>query len=68
MTAVESLVHSKFPFARMSGAEPPVEYGNLRSSNPVSRVELWDGHRPWLIVKHADACRVLTDRRLSKVI
>ena len=57
----------KFPFARPSGYEPPLEYAQLRASNPVSQVELWDGSLAWLIVKHKDIQAVLTDERLSKV-
>ncbi|KAF4543073.1 Cytochrome P450 [Lasiodiplodia theobromae] len=56
----------KFPFARPHGAEPPVEYARLRATNPISRVELWDGSRPWLLVKWKDIVSVATDERFSK--
>ena len=56
-----------FPFARPQGTKVPAEFGWLMANSPVSRVRLWDGSEPWLVVKHEDVCSVLTDPRLSKV-
>jgi len=60
------LSSSQVPFYSCNGVEPPVEYAKLRATDPVSKVELWDGSHVWLVVKHNHICSVLTDQRLSK--
>ena len=43
---------------------PPL-VGELREERPVARVTLWDGSRPWLVTRYADARQALRDPRLS---
>lgn len=57
----------EFPFQRPHAFAPPAEYATLRAEAPLSQVQLWDGSRPWLAVRHADVCAILGDERFSKV-
>lgn len=45
--------------------DPPAALQELRATEPVSRVRIWDGSTPWLITRHADARAVLADPRFS---
>jgi pentalenic acid synthase len=51
----------RYPFV-----EQPVQVLRaLRPHAPIVEVSLWNGKRAWLLVRHADAIRALTDPRLS---
>jgi cytochrome P450 len=54
-----------YPMQRDHPFDPPPQLSRLRTENPVSRVRLWDGSRPWLITGYADQRAVLADRRFS---
>jgi cytochrome P450 len=55
-----------YPAARTGcPMDPPPLVGRLREERPVARVTLWDGSRPWLVTRHADARQALRDPRLS---
>lgn len=56
-----------FPMARTLPLRPPPEYAKLRKENPISKAKMWDGNIVWLVTRHADVSKVLTDPHFSKV-
>ncbi|HEY3681981.1 MAG TPA: cytochrome P450 [Streptosporangiaceae bacterium] len=44
---------------------PPAEYARMRDEAPVVRVRLPDGRVLWVVTRHAEAQRILTDPRIS---
>ncbi|KAF2999124.1 hypothetical protein E8E14_004067 [Neopestalotiopsis sp. 37M] len=55
----------QFPFHRTDTFQPPPENLKLREADPVSRVELYDGTRAWIVMRHEDVCKVLASEKLS---
>jgi hypothetical protein len=51
---MRSVTPPDFPFARQSDYQPTLEYAQLRASDPISQVKLFDGSIAWLVVKHKD--------------
>lgn len=56
---------SQFPFHRTETFQPPPENVKLRKSDPVSQVELYDGTKAWVVMRHKDVCDVLASGELS---
>jgi len=58
-------VHA-FPFASPDPIEPPVEYAKLLRDEPVRRVRIPTGDLVWLVTRHEDVRRVLSDTVFSR--
>jgi cytochrome P450 len=55
----------RFPFHRTDPLQPPPQYAQIRATQPVFPVSLWDGRRAWLVTRHEDVRAVTTDPRFS---
>ncbi|MGB3440130.1 MAG: cytochrome P450 [Actinophytocola sp.] len=55
-----------FPFSTTDPIEPPAEYAKLRRDEPVSRAVIPTGDQVWLVTRHEDVRRVLSDTRFSR--
>lgn len=53
--------------ARTAPLRPPADYAKFRKEQPIVRARMWDGNLVWLVTRHADVSKVLTDPRFSKV-
>ncbi|MEU4802602.1 cytochrome P450 [Actinosynnema sp. NPDC023587] len=58
-------LHSELPVQRSTALDPPARLGELRATEPISRLRYPDGHEGWLVTSHELARAVLADRRLS---
>ena len=50
-----------FPFQRTCPFDPPREYAAARAAGAVCPVTLWNGRRAWLVTRHEDIRKVLSD-------
>jgi cytochrome P450 len=50
-----------FPFQRTCPFDPPQEYAAARAAGAVCPVTLWNGKRAWLVTRHDDIRKVLSD-------
>jgi len=50
-----------FPFTRTNPFDPPPQYAVARAAGAVCPVRLWNGMRAWLVTRHEDIKRVLSD-------
>jgi len=55
----------RFPMPRRSPFDPPPEYADLREKCPMAYVRSPSGTRIWLVTRHAEGRKVLSDRRVS---
>jgi cytochrome P450 len=51
----------QYPFERASLADPPALLARLRESMPLPQVTMPSGHQAYLVTRHSDARRVLSD-------
>lgn len=59
------IVVPAFPMPRRYPLDPPPQYRELGSVQPVFQVSTSRGERVWMVIRHEDAQAVLADRRFS---
>jgi len=64
MTAAET-EPGVFPWFRGCPFAPPKEYGQLRETEPIARVQLATGRTAWVITRYDHVRQILTDPRAS---
>lgn len=55
----------RLPIERTNPFDPPSRIGELRETEPLSRLGFPDGHVGWLVTSYALTRRILADRRFS---
>lgn len=54
-----------YPFERTSPLLPPPELAEVRNSEPISTVKLWDGSTAWLALRYDDIRAILVNPAVS---
>lgn len=54
-------MNTPFPVARTCPFDPPPQYAAARTQAPLFAVTLWNGHRAWVVTRHAEVRTVLMD-------
>ena len=58
-------LHPELPMERSTPLDPPTRLGELRETQPISRLQFPDGHLGWLVTSHELTRALLADRRFS---
>jgi cytochrome P450 len=58
----------EYPLPRTRPADPPEILADLRASEQLAKVSLWDSRPVWLVTRYSDARFVLGDHRFSSDI
>ena len=54
-----------WPFERTDPLDPPPELAEIRATEPVTQVTLWDGSTIWMATRYQDIRSLLNDARLT---
>ncbi|MGH3804585.1 MAG: cytochrome P450, partial [Pseudonocardiaceae bacterium] len=55
----------EFPMHRTCPFSAPAEYRELRDTQPVAQVSLWDGRSAWLLTRYDDIRSILRSSSIS---
>ena len=56
-----------FPMPRTLPLRPPPVYAKYRKECPILKAKMWDDSLVWLVTRHGDVSKVLSDPHFSKV-
>jgi cytochrome P450 len=65
MVPGDDALRPRFPYRRADPLQPPPQYAQARSTQPILPVSLWNGRRAWILTRYDDMRSVVTDPRFS---